>query len=390
MRPVSGSKGTAKRSQMAPARYRAILIGPLVALAIAAPSQAHQLLVKLPRSPAERTGWVRTEPDRALSATAGFAYVNSGGLLLARAYYDSAGGAVSADHSGTGQYLVTFNNLGFPGGDVQVTSFTGLTCTVGSWGPVGRDLKVSVGCYNQFNTAVDSGFEVLVTQARRHVNGVLDYDWVYHGRGALTGGYQYNSSHKVNSVRHPATGQYVVTMPGPGLKGASQGTVKVSPYGLEGGSCQVANWRTTRSGEQITVHCFTAGGAPQNRRFDIVYTRGNNLMGQNGKTTANALANSGSVTYRPKLQFDSQRGAHITVLHLDRGFYEAVFIGSNTTANANGGSGNIQVTPVSTRPRICSVQPILTHTPVVFIDCSDAARLNPADTAFTLQFVVIK
>src|SRR5215471_2622284 len=156
MRPASGSKGTANRSRMAPARYLAILIGPLVVLAIAAPSEASWAPVKVPRSLAEHKGSVRTEPDRALSATAGFADVNSDGLLLARAFYDSAGGAVSADHSGTGQYLVTFNRLGFLGGDVQVTSFTGLTCTVGSWGPSGRDLKVSVGCYNQFNTAVDS------------------------------------------------------------------------------------------------------------------------------------------------------------------------------------------------------------------------------------------
>jgi hypothetical protein len=177
-------------------------------------------------------------------------------------------------------------------------------------------------------------------------------------------------------------------MPGPGRTGSSQGTVKVSPYGPGGGSCQVANWRTTRGGEQITVHCFTAAGMARNRRFDIVYARGNNLMGQNGQIIANALANGSAVMYQPKVQFDSQRGARVTIIHLDRGFYEAIFIGSNTTGNANGGSGNLQVTPVSTTPKICSVQPIQSHTPVAFISC-EAANLDSANTAFTIQWVVI-
>jgi len=300
--------------------------------------------------------------------------VNPNGLLLAGTFYDSAGGAVSANHVATGQYEVAFGKLGFVGGDVQLTSLTGLTCTVGFWGPSGPDLKVSVDCYNDFSTPVDSGFEVLVTQAHSRPAGVLDYDWVFKGSGRLTGSFQYNSSHKTNSVRHPATGEYVVTMPGPGRTGSSQGTVKVSPYGPGGGSCQVATWRTTRAGEQITVHCFTAAGMAQNRKFDVVYARGNNLMGQNGQIVANALANGSAVMYQPKVQFDSQRGARVTIIHLDRGFYEAIFVGSNTTGNANGGSGNLQVTPVSGSPKICLVQSIQSHTPVAFISC-DAAIL---------------
>lgn len=369
-------------------RCLAILIGPVVGLAVAAPSATGVVAVKLPRPLAGPTRLERAISARADSATAGFAYVNPDGLLLAGAFYDSAGGAVSANHVGTGQYEVTFGKLGFVGGDVQLTSLTGLTCTVGFWGPSGRDLQVSVDCYNQFSAPVDSGFQVLVTRAHSRPDGVLDYDWVFKGIGNLTGSFQYNSSHKTNSVRHPATGEYVVTMPGPGRTGASQGTVKVSPYGAGGGGCEVANWRTTRAGEQITVRCFAAGGAAQNRRFDIVYARSNNLMGQNGQVTANALANGSTVMYQPKVQFDSHRGARVTILHLDRGFYEAIFIGSNTTANANGGSGNLQVTAVSSSPKICSVQPVHSHTPVAFISC-EGANLDSTNTAFTIQWVVI-
>ena len=125
---------------MRPVRCLAVVIGPVVALAAAVPSAARVVAVK-PTRP--QTGPARSEralPGRADPATAGFAYVNPDGLLLAGALYDSAGGAVSANHVATGQYEVAFGKLGFVGGDVQLTPLTGLTCTVGFWGPSIRGL----------------------------------------------------------------------------------------------------------------------------------------------------------------------------------------------------------------------------------------------------------
>jgi hypothetical protein len=368
-------------------RYSRILIGliGMVPLAVAAPAAANDAVIAHPKLRFERS--VVTSPGSTPSATAGFAYVVSEGLLLAGAAYDSVGGTVTASHLGTGQYEVVFGHLGFPAGDAQVTSLQGIPCVVGSWTQIEADVDVFVDCYNSFGDPVDAGFEVLVTQPKTRPTGTLDYDWVYKGSGRLTGVYQYNSSHKVNSVRHPATGEYVVTMPGPGRTGAGRGTVMVSAYGAEAGSCQVARWLTTTTGEQITVRCYDAGGAPQNRKFEIIYARGTNLMGQNGKTTANAFANGGGVMYQPKVQFDSRRGARVTIVHLDKGFYEAIFIGSPTNNNPNGGRGNILVTPVSSAPRTCEIQPTFAHVTITFISCSDA-RQNPADTAFTVQFVV--
>src|SRR5579859_7315257 len=214
-----------------------ILIGlaALLATATATPAAANAGLAKTSAS--------------ASSARAGFAYVASIGLPLAGAVYNSTGGAVTSTHLRTGQYEVTFDKLSFVGGDVQVSSLQGIPCVVVSWGPQNTALAVFVNCYNQFGDLVDAGFEALVTQVRSKPNGVLDYDWVYQSSGRLTGSFEYNSSHKVNSVRHPATGEYVVTMPGPGRKGASQGTVSVTAYGGGGGSCQVARWLTTGSGE---------------------------------------------------------------------------------------------------------------------------------------------
>lgn len=365
------------------------LMGTAVVFAAITPTPAVAAHVTRSVVGTESARSVQAVPAKTSSATAGFAYVVSEGLLLAGADYNSTGGAVAASHVGTGQYEVVFSNLGFAGGDAQVTSLQGIPCVVVSWFPSGADLNVFVNCYARLVGLVDAGFEVLVTRPKTRPAGTFDYDWVNKASGKLTGVYQYNSSHKVNSVRHPATGEYVVTMPGPGPTGASKGTVMVSAYGAAGGSCQVARWLTTKTGEQITVHCYNGIGAPRNRKFDIIYARGTNLMGQNGETTANAFADSGRVMYQPKVQFDSRRGARVTILHLDRGFYEAVFIGSTPNNGPNGGRGNIQVTPVSDAARTCEIQPTFAHVTTVFIACSNVNQNSRlADTPFTIHFVL--
>ncbi len=215
----------------------------------------------------------------------------------------------------------------------------------------------------------------------------VDYDWVYKASGKLTNRWQYNSSGKVNSVRHPARGVYQVTMPGPGLKGAGAGTVKVTPYGSGGGSCVIAAWRTTRTGEQITVRCFDALGRLINGEFDIIYARGNNLMGLNGKATANAYANGSRTLCQPKIQFDSARHARVTVIHVDRGGYLVVIVGLHPTNHFSGGFGHADVSPVGANLRCCGVFPGGTRTLLVEVGCADG-RGHPAGTAFTVQWAV--
>jgi hypothetical protein len=134
------------------------------------------------------------------------------------------------------------------------------------------------------------------------------------------------------------------------------------------------------------VRCFTASGTPQDRRFDIVYARGNNLMGQDGKTTANAYANGTRTLYQPKVQFDSRRSARVSVVHLGLGNYEVIFVGSDG-GRFKGGLGNVQMTAVAGAPRYCTVAPDDTRTPIAFITCVNTSG-NRADTAFTIQWVV--
>ena len=264
------------------------------------------------------------------------------------------------------------------------------SCGVQGWGPSGSDLVVNVAC-NHLGVPSDEQFDVLVTKPASAPAGVLDYAWNYlpTKSGKLTGSYSYNSSHKTNSVTHKGLGRYLITLPGPTVTGANTGTVKVSAYGSEAGSCQVASWSGTKSAQLVGVDCFTAAGAPQNRDFTIAYARGGNLMGLDGQVDANALANGTSAVYQPAVQYDSAHGARVTVVHLDTGYYEVVAAGSSPTRRAGGGDGDAQVTTVGTGAVTCGFYEIGTHQPAVYINCSNPAG-HPANAAFTFQWVVKK
>jgi hypothetical protein len=360
--------------------------GPLLALAAALPAAAGTIPVPhLPALPGHsHARSTITIPQRSPSATAGFVLWDNPGVDH-RTTYNSKGGVIAVTPGITGVYTVLFHELGFPGGDVQVSALDG-TCSVPGWGPSGSDLQVTVDCYNAAGVLTNQAFYLMVTQPTAATHGVLDYDWAYHGSGKLTGVYQFNSSHKTNSISHPGTGRYVVTMPGPRAVGANTGTVKVSAYGPGGGNCQVAGWRAIRTGQQISVDCFAANGARQNRLFTIEYVRGNNLMGINGKIDANALANGSAALYQPKVQFDSGRRARVTAIHLDRGLYEVVFVGSNPTNHFSGSLGHLQVTTVGTTYRNCGFTILPSHTPFALVGCTGPA--DPINTAFTIQWVV--
>jgi hypothetical protein len=170
------------------------------------------------------------------------------------------------------------------------------------------------------------------------------------------------------------------------VSGASKGTIHVSPFGVGAGSCQVAASRTTSIGEQIAVRCFTATGIPQNRQFTVVYARGNNLMGQNGKLDANAAATGTQALYQPTVQFDSKAGARISIVHLDRGLYEVLFIGTNPTHHFSGGFGDLQITPIASQFRRCGVALIPLHQPFALVGCGNVSNA-PTNTSFSVQLV---
>jgi hypothetical protein len=363
-----------------------LVVGPLLGLAAALPAAAGTIPVpNLPALPGHsHARSAITIPERSPSAMAGFVLWDNPGVNH-QTTYNSRGGVVSVTPSSTGVYRADFHLLGFPGGDVQVSALDG-TCSVFGWFPSGGDLMVDVDCYDAAGAPANQAFYLMVTQPTGAAHGVIDYDWAYKGHGKLTGGYQFNSSHKTNSIAHPGTGRYVVTMPGPRVIGANTGTVKVSAYGAGAGNCLLAGWRSTRTGQQISVDCFAASGARQDRLFTVEYVRGNNLMGINGKIDANALANGSAALYQPRVQFDSGRRAKVTVIHLDRGLYEVVFVGSNPTSHFSGGLGHLQFTAVGTTYRGCGFTILPSHTPFALVGCTSPA--GPINTAFTIQWVV--
>lgn len=272
--------------------------------------------------------------------------------------YDSAGGKVTVTAGSTGQYTVTFGKLGgITSGHAEITSLsTRDTCAVGGWSPSGADLNVSVLCYDTTGAPASGSFSLLVTQPRHTARGLIAFDRIQNPAKSqtLTGKYQYNSTGRHNSVRHLSTGRYQVTIPGIG-KNTGTGTVKVSAFGAGGGACQLSSWSGIKGSVVSHVDCYAADGSRQNRKFDIEYVRNNNLLGINSLVTANAFATKPTgELYQPSIQYDSQPRARVSVAALFPGQYVSLFVGSNgRPGNSNGGGGNVQFTPVSSKYVLC-------------------------------------
>jgi hypothetical protein len=368
--------------------------GLALALASAIPASAHTIMA--------RHG--RTAAPEAISGSAGFLHWAPG--TDPATTFNSTGGPVSVTTIVPGENIVTFAGVEQQGGNVQVsTPITDATCTAGYTtvrqvaGTTARPgasppQSFAVNCYDQNGTQTDEPFDLLVTHAPARPAGVLDYATVVPGvTGNLSKNlklrpFEFNSAGKANSVAHLGTGRYLMTMPGSGAKGNSKGTVKVSPLGSGPGTCQTGAWTATKTAQKITVLCFGQSGAPQNREFSVSYARGNNLMGRAGLTDANASipAAGANPVVRPATQFDSNRGASITSVHVGPGQYVVIFAGSTPTGRNDGGNGNIQVTTLGGAARHCGYTVMPTHAPELDVNCAGPSGILK-NAAFTVQWV---
>lgn len=361
-----------------------VIAGPASVLAGAPPALAAHV----------RVGHgVTIRPAVSNTALAGFADFDPSGPSHFP-FYDSASNSVSVTPTGTtGEYQVLFYQLGFTGGDVQLTSAFG-ACVIQSWARVGKNLAVNVNCFDGTGSNADEPFDLTVTKPVHAPSGVLDYALVPPVGTSLAAAYDYNSSRKANKVRHLATGEYLVTMPGPGPKGsrgvagASAGTVKVSAYGNVPGACQLARWQGTSTGQELYVDCFAMTGARQNMGFTIAYARATNIMGQNGLVDANALADQGGDLYQPAVQYDSARGARVTVARLQAGLYLYEPAGSDLVPSLfNGGYGDLQITAIGSHYAACGFLIDRTHLPLIEVQCLNT-KGNQVSSAFTAQWTV--
>ena len=69
----------------------------------------------------------------------------------------------------------------------------------------------------------------------------------------------------------------------------------------------------------MNVDCYGVGHVLADRDFIITYASANSIMGINGQVVANAFANSKAAVYQPAVQYDSAKGAKVTVAHLATG-----------------------------------------------------------------------
>lgn len=303
-----------------------------------------------------------------------------------RAYYlyTSLANSVTDSQSGTGQYQVVFDGLSrLPRQPTaQVTAYDATTdCNVAMLHATSTTMTVDVDCWAFTGTPSDASFDLLVGQAPAKPPGVVDYALVEkNGHHAFS----FNSSHQHNSVTHLGTGRYEVTMGGKATRGVT-GTVKVTGT-ASGGNCTIAGWHGSPAGERILVDCFKASGARQDQMFFVSYARRSNLTGWRGATTADAFANlPATASYRPRLQDDNTPGAQVQVARQGLGQYLVTF-DSSAGPNSVAG-GNVQVTPVSSSDRHCTVVNWSTGTnPAAQIECFDN-QANLADTPFTVQWI---
>ena len=308
--------------------------------------------------------------------------------------YDSAAsgsGTVTMAALGTGDYEVTFANMGSVGNVAvpQVTTYgSNDNCAVTGWSPVANALQVNVSCSRMDTGALDNAeFDLVITRPTHPVNGTFDYSLVsrVNSSGKLTS-FQYNSSHKSNSVRHLRTGQYQVTLGGPRTTG-THGIVKVTAFGAEPGDCELESWSGSAKGEVVNVGCYRLGHVAQNREFIVTYATASSLMAINGQVAANAFANTKAAVYQPADQYDSTRGAKVTVVHYATGSYEVLPAGSS--GNVAKWGGDVQVNAVDSRGRHCFVVGWSQQlTPSISISCVSKTGGQPVDSPFTVEWVV--
>jgi hypothetical protein len=177
----------------------------------------------------------------------------------------------------TGRYIVTFARLSSYLGPRSTVHVTAVGTQPGSetayCKPVAATLaadKVEVRCFKAgTGAAVNTQFSVLVTR------DYSDMAFAYANQPAIasytaTAG-SWNPT-GTTTVTRSGVGQYLVTFNGLAaeLPYRVGGHVEVNAVGTGAAHCQVAAWGGT-AGLAVRVGCFTAGGAPVDSKFTVLF-----------------------------------------------------------------------------------------------------------------------
>jgi hypothetical protein len=371
------------------ARITVMVLSTVAALAVTGPAMASTPAAAAAPRPAMAPG--RTPAPAARAATgaalAGDALIEGGSVQSAFSYNES-GKAITVETLGTGEYDLVFAGLGgISVGNVQVSTFDAYgSCEPYDWGPTSSHTAfvALVDCFSGGSLASEEFF-ITVTQPRSKPGGVYDYAFMdrFTGSGRLTGGAQYNSEGKADSVKYLGTGRYQVLLGGKKTTGTT-GVVKVSAFGTAESFCNPTGWKGSRSGEVVDVDCFSATGAAENELFSLAYATSTNVMGSSKLVTVNAYANSSAAVYQPGDQYNSRRGARVTVAHLGSGYYEVLLAGSPSPAS---NFGDFQLNVVSSRG-ICTLGAIAEQQSTRYATSLDVFCVTTGGTPTNLPFDV--
>jgi hypothetical protein len=190
--------------------------------------------------------------------------------------------------------------------------------------------------------------------------------------------YSYNSTGGAIGITRAGLGEYSVTFYGMGPE-AGQGTVDVTPEGLQAAVCSVVGWHSSGANLVVGVDCFAVSGARANEYFEAAFTSG----GSTGGTTDYVYANQpASKSYTPvrAYQFNSSGGIN-TIKRLGAGDYEVIMPGPDVA------DGTVKVTSYGTNADACQVVEWLNATAGqdVYVDCFNKSGVLTNDR-FTATF----
>ncbi len=246
-------------------------LGLVLALACALPAMgcAVQAGSEAPLEAGEEPGASVGQTESALAPANwawGFAWVNPG-FAVSPQYSFNSGNAPITYSGSNGSYTVTMNELGQPGGNVQVVSYgsTATRCKVASWGPSGNHQVIQVRCHNTAGALTASPFVVFFNKGGSGQVGAH----LYYSGTSVPSTWSWNSSGLSNSVTNTGTGYYSATLRGLAFANAS---LHVTAYGSGSQACKVRSWSASGSDMIVRVRCNDTAGNLVNTPFTLNYT----------------------------------------------------------------------------------------------------------------------
>ncbi|GAA4587598.1 hypothetical protein GCM10023107_06510 [Actinoplanes octamycinicus] len=182
---------------------------------------------------------------------------------------NSAGGENAVERTGTGVYLVSFEDLGAEGGVAEVTPYSAddRICTLPDWQPDGDDELVRVACFDRAGRAADSGFAARFWHPRDDERTAA---YLRFGDPGLDDEYSYNSAGGTNSVDREDIGSYLVSFG----QQPSGGAVTVTAVGSAAAVCDVGppGLPGPLDGSELAVrvHCRDSAGQAVDSQFAVV------------------------------------------------------------------------------------------------------------------------